>query len=92
MDIETVIGCFREARLGRRMTAGLEGCERPAGDAGRAGGRSRCATESQPKQRARSAQSALVVKLGQVGGVQIRVICMAAITGREIFSRSPMRW
>ena len=24
MDIETVIGCFREARLGRRMTAGLE--------------------------------------------------------------------
>jgi hypothetical protein len=55
MDIETVIGCLREARLGRRMTAGLEGCERPGGDAGRAGGRSRCATESQPEQRTRSA-------------------------------------
>jgi hypothetical protein len=54
MDIETMISCFRETRLGDRMTAGLEGCERPGGDAGRGGRRSRCATESQPKQRARS--------------------------------------
>jgi hypothetical protein len=36
MDLETVIGCFREARLGRRMTAGLEGYEQLVGDAGRA--------------------------------------------------------
>ena len=36
MDIETVIGRSREARLRRRrMTAGLEGYERPGGDAGR---------------------------------------------------------
>ena len=33
MDLETVIGCFRDARLGRRTPVGLEGCERPAGDA-----------------------------------------------------------
>ena len=47
MDIETVIR-FREARLGRRrMTAGLEGRERPAALLA-GGGRSRYETESQP--------------------------------------------
>jgi len=36
MDIETVIGRFRQARLSRRrMTAGLEARGRPGGDAGR---------------------------------------------------------
>jgi hypothetical protein len=48
MDIETVIGRFREARLGRRrMTVGREAASGPAAMLP-GGGSSRCATESQP--------------------------------------------